>query len=51
MTVQDFVRETTLSRSTIERLIHAGVIPVVRVGRCRRIPEDALDALMKVQKR
>jgi len=44
-------RETALilgvGRNTCYRLIHAGVIPVLRLGRTIRVPRPALEDLLR----
>jgi excisionase family DNA binding protein len=43
LTLDQVAAEYQLSRRTIERLVAAGVLPSVRLGRSVRIPADALE--------
>ena len=49
MKVEDAARFLSLGRSKTYALIAAGVIPVVRIGRCTRVPTAAVLALIDGQ--
>jgi len=36
-----------VSKMTVYRLVQAGQLPAVRVGRSYRVPQDALDAYLE----
>lgn len=42
MSIDEVSKELKLSRSTIDELVSAGKVPVVRVGRAVRVPRRAL---------
>jgi len=46
-TISQAVAITSLSRSTLYGLMDAGSLEYAKIGRCRRIPLDALVALME----
>jgi excisionase family DNA binding protein len=42
LTVAEVAALMRVSRMTVYRLVHAGVLPAVRVGRSFRVPEEAV---------
>lgn len=42
LTVAEVAEEMRVSKMTVYRLVQAGQLPAVRVGRSYRVPEDAL---------
>jgi excisionase family DNA binding protein len=44
--VRDVVRRTNLIRSTVFALMNTGELFYLRIGKCRRIPQTALDQLL-----
>jgi excisionase family DNA binding protein len=46
LTVAEVSAILRVSKMTIYRMVHAGTIPHVRVGRSFRIPADALRAIL-----
>ena len=42
MTVAEVARAMRVSKMTVYRLVHAGELPAVRVGRSYRVNEDAV---------
>lgn len=46
LTVAEVAEQMRVSRMTVYRLVHAGDLPAVRVGRSFRVPQDALDAYL-----
>lgn len=42
MTVAEVADVTRVSRMTVYRMVHAGTLPAVRVGRSFRVPESAV---------
>lgn len=46
LTVTEVAEQMRLSRMTVYRLVHAGDLPAIRVGRSFRVPQDALDAYL-----
>jgi excisionase family DNA binding protein len=42
MTVAEVARAMRVSKMTVYRLVHAGDLPAVRVGRSYRVNEDAV---------
>lgn len=42
MTVAEVAAIMRVSKMTVYRLVHAGELPAVRVGRSFRVPEDAV---------
>lgn len=47
MSVKDVVRETTLSRGTVYRLLKSGQLPSVRVGKRRLlVSREALEGIL-----
>lgn len=47
LTVAEVAEVMRVSRMTVYRLVHAGELPAVRVGRSFRVPQDALDAYLE----
>lgn len=43
LTVAEVAGAMRVSRMTVYRLVHAGEMPAVRVGKSFRVPQDALD--------
>jgi len=46
MTVAEVAEVTRVSRMTVYRMVHAGELPAVRVGRSFRVPEAAVQQLI-----
>lgn len=46
LTVAEVADVMRVSRMTVYRLVHAGELPALRVGRSFRVPEDALAAYL-----
>lgn len=47
LTVAEVASIMRVSKMTVYRLVHAGELPAVRVGRSFRVPEDAVDAYLR----
>lgn len=47
MTVAEVASVMRVSKMTVYRLVHAGELPAVRVGRSFRVPEDAVHAYLR----
>lgn len=47
MTVAEVAEVMRVSRMTVYRLVHAGELPAVRVGRSYRVPEGAAAAFLE----
>lgn len=47
--IKEAVATYRLSRSTIYKMIAAGTLRTVKVGGCRLIPRDALEALIAAE--
>ncbi len=47
LTVAEVASIMRVSKMTVYRLVHAGDLPAVRVGRSFRVPEDAVDAYLR----
>jgi excisionase family DNA binding protein len=43
LTVQEVADQMRVSAMTVYRLVHAGELRAIRVGRSYRVPEDGLD--------
>ncbi|MFV0463409.1 MAG: helix-turn-helix domain-containing protein [Nostocoides sp.] len=43
LTVAEVASIMRVSKMTVYRMVHAGDLPAVRVGRSFRVPEDAVD--------
>ena len=50
ITVNEFVRQTRMGKSTVRGLIAAGTIPVVRIGGSVRIRQSVLHAYLTPHK-
>jgi excisionase family DNA binding protein len=46
LTVAEVAEMTRVSRMTVYRMVHAGELPAVRVGRSFRVPEAAVQQLI-----
>ncbi|WP_246425434.1 helix-turn-helix domain-containing protein [Streptomonospora nanhaiensis] len=46
LTVGEVATIMRVSKMTIYRMVHAGIIPAIRVGRSYRIPERAVHAYL-----
>ena len=46
-TVAEVASLMRVSKMTVYRLIHSGVLPAVRVGRSFRVPESAVDDYLR----
>jgi excisionase family DNA binding protein len=47
LTVAEDARALRVSRMTVYRLIHAGDLAAVQVGRSYRVPESAVDSYLR----
>lgn len=47
LTVAEVAEVMRVSRMTVYRLVHAGELPALRVGRSFRVPQDALTAYLE----
>jgi len=47
LTVAEVASIMRVSKMTVYRLVHAGDLPAVRVGRSFRVPEDAVHQYLK----
>jgi excisionase family DNA binding protein len=47
LTVAEVAAAMRVSKMTVYRLVHAGELPAVRVGRSFRVPEDAVDEYLR----
>jgi excisionase family DNA binding protein len=47
LTVAEVAAAMRVSKMTVYRLVHAGELPAVRVGRSFRVPEDAVDGYLR----
>ena len=47
LTVAEVASVMRVSKMTVYRLVHAGELPAVRVGRSFRVPEDAVDEYLR----
>lgn len=47
MTVAEVAEVTRVSRMTVYRMVHAGDLPAVRVGKSFRVPEAAVKRLLE----
>lgn len=43
LTVAEVASIMRVSKMTVYRMVHAGELPAIRVGRSFRVPEDAVD--------
>jgi excisionase family DNA binding protein len=46
LTVAEVAELARVSRMTVYRMVHAGEIPAVRVGRSFRVPQAAVDDML-----
>lgn len=46
LTVKDVAASTRLSETTVKKLIRRGDLESLKIGACRRVPADALDAYL-----
>lgn len=47
LTVAEVAEEMRVSRMTVYRLVHAGELPAIRVGKSFRVPDEALRQYLK----
>ncbi|HRC41267.1 helix-turn-helix domain-containing protein [Nostocoides sp.] len=47
LTVAEVASIMRVSKMTVYRMVHAGDLPAIRVGRSFRVPEDAVDTYLK----
>ncbi|WP_278249414.1 helix-turn-helix domain-containing protein [Aeromicrobium sp. IC_218] len=47
MTVAEVASQMRVSKMTVYRLVHAGELEAVRVGRSFRVPEHAVETYLK----
>jgi excisionase family DNA binding protein len=47
LTVAEVAASLRVSKMTVYRLVHAGDLPAVRVGRSFRVPEDAVNDYLR----
>ncbi len=47
LTVAEVATAMRVSKMTVYRLVHAGELPAVRVGRSFRVPEDAVNDYLR----
>jgi excisionase family DNA binding protein len=47
LTVAEVASAMRVSKMTVYRLVHAGDLPAVRVGRSFRVPRDAVDDYLR----
>ena len=47
LTVAEVAGVMRVSKMTVYRLVHSGVLPAVRVGRSFRVPEDAVNEYLR----
>jgi excisionase family DNA binding protein len=47
LTVAEVADGMRVSKMTVYRLVHAGELPAVRVGKSYRVPQDALDRYLE----
>lgn len=47
LTVAEVATAMRVSKMTVYRLVHAGDLPAVRVGRSFRVPEDSVDEYLR----
>ncbi len=47
LTVAEVASIMRVSKMTVYRMVHAGDLPAIRVGRSFRVPEDAVDAYLR----
>jgi len=47
LTVSEVAKAMRVSKMTVYRLVHAGTLPAVQVGRSFRIPQEAVHAYLR----
>ncbi len=47
LTVAEVAASMRVSKMTVYRLVHAGALPAVRVGRSFRVPRDAVNDYLR----
>ena len=47
LTVAEVAEVMRVSKMTVYRLVHAGTLPAVRVGRSYRVPRSAIDDYLR----
>lgn len=47
LTVAEVADVMRVSRMTVYRMVHAGELPAIRFGRSFRVPESAVEAVVK----
>ena len=47
LTVAEVASIMRVSKMTVYRMVHAGELPAIRVGRSFRVPEDAVNSYLK----
>ena len=47
LTVAEVASIMRVSKMTVYRMVHAGELPAIRVGRSFRVPEDAVDKYLR----
>ncbi len=47
LTVAEVAKIMRVSKMTVYRMVHAGELPAIRVGRSFRVPEDAVDTYLR----
>ncbi|MCU6478896.1 excisionase family DNA binding protein [Arthrobacter silviterrae] len=47
LTVQEVAELMRVSKMTVYRMVHAGELPAVRFGRSYRVPQNAVEAILK----
>ncbi|MHA7303800.1 helix-turn-helix domain-containing protein [Arthrobacter sp. TMN-49] len=47
LTVQEVAEIMRVSKMTVYRMVHAGELPAVRFGRSYRVPQNAVETLLK----
>ncbi len=46
LTVAEVAKLARVSRMTVYRMVHAGELPAIRVGKSYRVPQGAVDDLL-----
>ena len=47
LTVAEVASIMRVSKMTVYRMVHAGELPAIRVGRSFRVPQDAVDKYLR----
>lgn len=47
LTVAEVASIMRVSKMTVYRMVHAGDLPAIRVGRSFRVPQDAVDTYLR----